>query len=412
MRRLKQTFQQKPAFKDWLPAAARARDWVLEQAGKAGGKGTKKTGLPAGQRIKWSNRSYVWKDHKSLLIEEYDGKCMYCEGDYTGGSHEDAEHFAPKGKITQGRQAVAHPGYYWLAFEWQNILLACSKCNANHPDGVDGPHDGKLNEYPVKGPRRNQPNKDPEAWWQEALDEKPGLLHPYFDHPERHFGAKPGGFIYGKTGRGRKTVDTCDLNRPRLRKNRRTLEKHVRGRIIRILERLEKEQEFDDLLFEQNDEFSLYLNLRLEQDARLLHEGSSGISFDSVATRLVVQPAGAASHLDIDFRVRFYASGQSGTVEDVVVALMERHGGKLQVLPLAESARSTISPDNGKATSFDFFQPIALAANGTRLVQLRISGDLPPGVDALNPERHVLQVNVQIEDQRSSSKLVELDDVL
>jgi 5-methylcytosine-specific restriction endonuclease McrA len=76
------------------------------------------------------------------------GKCAYCEApirDYQPG---DVEHFRPKagvsdengqavflfdeeGQVQVGADGkpVEHPGYYWLAYEWTNLLPACAKCN-------------------------------------------------------------------------------------------------------------------------------------------------------------------------------------------------------------------------------------------------------------------------------------------
>ena len=165
MRTLHTTFLEKPDFQEWLKEAKKAREWVTshsqsagddEEVGEEEDTETKRT-----KKIKWSTKSNVWKKHKERLIMEYKGKCMYCEGRYVAGSHDDAEHFAPKGEVTEQRRKVDHPGYYWLAFEWQNILLACQKCNSRHPDGVSGPHPGKLNEYPVRGERVKAPGDDP-----------------------------------------------------------------------------------------------------------------------------------------------------------------------------------------------------------------------------------------------------------
>ena len=38
----------------------------------------------------------------------------------------DVEHFRPKGAIDGDD---AHPGYWWLAYEAENYLLACTACN-------------------------------------------------------------------------------------------------------------------------------------------------------------------------------------------------------------------------------------------------------------------------------------------
>jgi hypothetical protein len=92
----------------------------------------------------------IWKDLKNWLIEHvfYD-RCAYCER-LISGFQGDAEHYRPKGGVrrrdTEGTlvasqcdirnpgdgQALAlgHPGYFWLAYDWRNLLPSCSFCNS------------------------------------------------------------------------------------------------------------------------------------------------------------------------------------------------------------------------------------------------------------------------------------------
>lgn len=43
------------------------------------------------------------------------------------------EHFRPKGGWRQSPgQPIEQPGYYWLAYEWSNLFLACGPCNSRH----------------------------------------------------------------------------------------------------------------------------------------------------------------------------------------------------------------------------------------------------------------------------------------
>ena len=55
----------------------------------------------------------------------YLGKCCYCETKINPVSTAHVEHFRPKSKIT----GVNKNGYYWLGYEWSNLLLACPSCN-------------------------------------------------------------------------------------------------------------------------------------------------------------------------------------------------------------------------------------------------------------------------------------------
>lgn len=55
-------------------------------------------------------------------------KCCYCEGIYQK-SHNDVEHFRPKGSANRSPGSPATHGYWWLAFTWSNLLFSCNVCN-------------------------------------------------------------------------------------------------------------------------------------------------------------------------------------------------------------------------------------------------------------------------------------------
>lgn len=62
-------------------------------------------------------------------------KCAYCEMQQQVSS-QPAEHFRPKAKAIRGDGSEA-PGYWWLAWTWNNLFFACGTCNgasrkANH----------------------------------------------------------------------------------------------------------------------------------------------------------------------------------------------------------------------------------------------------------------------------------------
>ncbi|MGB7208396.1 MAG: hypothetical protein WBD27_07040 [Pyrinomonadaceae bacterium] len=57
------------------------------------------------------------------------GKCYFCEGRFPeGGLH--IEHYRPKNGFQKSRGSVeVYPGYFWLAYTWDNLILACGECN-------------------------------------------------------------------------------------------------------------------------------------------------------------------------------------------------------------------------------------------------------------------------------------------
>lgn len=63
---------------------------------------------------------------KKALKDLFHGKCAYCESKVSGSSQTDIEHYRPKGGV-EGRPG--HPGYWWLAMRWENLVLSCMHCN-------------------------------------------------------------------------------------------------------------------------------------------------------------------------------------------------------------------------------------------------------------------------------------------
>lgn len=61
-------------------------------------------------------------------------KCCFCERKIESG---DVEHFRPKAGFRQARHdRLERPGYYWLAYEWSNLYLACGKCNQRNKENL------------------------------------------------------------------------------------------------------------------------------------------------------------------------------------------------------------------------------------------------------------------------------------
>src|SRR5260370_13883115 len=85
----------------------------------------------------------------SLLRAQHD-KCCYCERKIRASGYGDVEHFRPKGAVRQDEHSAEEkPGYYWLVYEWSNLLISCSVCNTScklaffpldNPPGRPRPH--------------------------------------------------------------------------------------------------------------------------------------------------------------------------------------------------------------------------------------------------------------------------------
>lgn len=191
------------AWRKWREEAKRAAEDLVAAVRK-------------GEKPKIDNDLY--KAEKKWLLQEFHGKCAYCEVRMDGNQYGDVEHFRPKKAVVDddGRPAVdsngnPHPGYYWLAYEWRNLLPACVTCNQEH----------KKNRFPVKGARAF--NRE------ELATESPFLLHPLEDDPVAHFTFAPNGIVGPKTEEGRKTIDVLGLNRDGLIEGRRETYRAIRA---------------------------------------------------------------------------------------------------------------------------------------------------------------------------------------
>jgi len=75
---------------------------------------------------------------KIQIYEDQNGKCCYCENTRNISYETDVEHFRPKlNKDTSENDKFL--GYWWLAYEWSNLLLSCNICNRKY----------KKNQFPL-----------------------------------------------------------------------------------------------------------------------------------------------------------------------------------------------------------------------------------------------------------------------
>lgn len=126
---------------------------------------------------------------KETLIEMSEGKCAYCESDILVTYVGDIEHFRPKGEIEELKASGnSKPGYYWLAADWNNLLLSCRNCNQKSKQRTTSDDQlnsmGKMNQFPLfdEAKRARSPEDD-------LADEDNVrlLLNPCIEDPEDYF---------------------------------------------------------------------------------------------------------------------------------------------------------------------------------------------------------------------------------
>ena len=73
---------------------------------------------------------YAHATVKEALRTAQHDKCAFCESKVSHVSPGDVEHFRPKAGYRQLRRGpLQRPGYYWLAYAWENLLFVCELCN-------------------------------------------------------------------------------------------------------------------------------------------------------------------------------------------------------------------------------------------------------------------------------------------
>ncbi|MFC6470070.1 retron system putative HNH endonuclease [Gordonia humi] len=125
-----------------------------------------------------NTNSTPWRNTelKEALREETNGKCAYCESVIEDVAPAHVEHILPKSIFPK------------LVLEWSNLTLCCPTCNANKKD---------------------------------YYSTEVSLLNPYVDDPSNHL-MFLGAFVWSipSSLRGHKTIETIELNRPKLLEER------------------------------------------------------------------------------------------------------------------------------------------------------------------------------------------------
>ena len=141
---------------------------------------------------------------KDALLEAQHGKCCYCESKFRATSPGAVEHFRPKGAVRAGGEmSNTYPGYYWLAYEWENLLVSCETCNTSK---------GTL--FPlVDEDKRARCHHDP------VEEESPVFVDPASEDPAQHICFRRAEVVH-LTDRGLRTIEGFGLRRSELEEAR------------------------------------------------------------------------------------------------------------------------------------------------------------------------------------------------
>lgn len=165
-------------------------------------------------------RIYREPEIRDAVLELFHGKCGYCESRIEAFTARDIELFRPKRSVAERAE---HPGYWWLASDWDNILSACQECSRVRT--YAGERAGKGSRFPLVDEQRRAFAPGAE------LGESPLLLDPCRDGPDQHLVFDEHGRVVSDTPRGQASISVLGLNRAPLVEARRATAVAVRALI-------------------------------------------------------------------------------------------------------------------------------------------------------------------------------------
>ena len=166
----------------------------------------------------------------------------------------EVEHYRPKGGITNLEE---HPGYWWLAHQWDNLLPTCRDCNKSLRQNIvtagmsksevidlqgrrAATSFGKANQFDIQGLRAvgtacNLNNEDPLLIDPCQVDPS---LHIRWDFSAELTLIEPLLGVRGYSAQGIYTIRTCALNRAELVLDRIPALRPMRALRTRLINRL------------------------------------------------------------------------------------------------------------------------------------------------------------------------------
>jgi uncharacterized protein (TIGR02646 family) len=150
---------------------------------------------------------YAHRSVKEALVAMQSGKCCFCESKITHTAYGDVEHFRPKAGFRQTpTDLLTTPGYYWLAYEWGNLLLCCQLCNQQF----------KANLFPLRDPAKRA-----RCHRHDIAQERPLLVNPAEQDPQEFISFRAEmPYAIGDNIEGRTTIHALGLDREALNERR------------------------------------------------------------------------------------------------------------------------------------------------------------------------------------------------
>lgn len=228
---------------------------------------------------------YRSEDLKDLLIKIFNEKCAYCETNIRRAAKGDVEHYRPKGRIETSEGEKLKKGYYWLAADWNNLLLSCGNCNQKgrfrlNADGKKVSM-GKGDAFPLSNEKKRILSRSKKLSGESRYTL---LINPCKTDPAKYLVFNDEGEIMptkSKRGtiskRGESSIQIYGLHRVELVRERKKLTMQINLLVMKIYAKIqfieensELPEDFKDILIDDIELDVETLNEHFEDDAEFL----------------------------------------------------------------------------------------------------------------------------------------------
>lgn len=239
-------------------------------------------------QTRFSFRVSLSREVKIALRKLFNDKCAYCEANLDRvqprqktAINGEIEHYRPHSSVLE---APNHPGYWWLASEWHNLLIACPQCQRG-----SGGAGGKGNRFPLLNEENRIYDPSHNLSLEQAL-----LLNPCTDRPENHLVFAENGQVFSETEKGKTSILVLDLNRKDLVSARLTNIMKIKdfGNDLEQKIGLSKSKSLSQSEMLQNDN---EINEILQQVEELTHPSSEFTGLNRQFVKSILERSGAMS---------------------------------------------------------------------------------------------------------------------
>ncbi len=243
---------------------------------------------------------YHYRDSTiEALRKIYKYKCGYCETHESAGASLRVDHYRPKARV---KHSPDHGGYYWLGYEWSNLILSCEKCNRRKSDHFPIQNEANRISTPAFGIDGFPTKECCRADRKILLDESPLLLNPELDDPDTHLIFLPNGTVTFKTAAGEKSIELYFLGRDELIKNRKNMTDDILEKLKKhLLKYLKLEIDEETYRYAMQD---VYEEATLNRQADKVYSRVANALFDDFDNFVVTQfPDGQQDYIRQSFQL-------------------------------------------------------------------------------------------------------------